>query len=134
MVFDTNLIIQHIRRSHYLDARAVIPVVVAGELRAFALKADWGAQKVAFLENLLSRYPIMEINDDLTHAYASLDAYSQGKLRHQPLPLGTSSRNMGKNDLWIAAIAVYFDLELHTADNDFDHLPVMGLRLVKAPG
>jgi tRNA(fMet)-specific endonuclease VapC len=42
-----------------------------------------------------------------------------------------SARNMGKNDLWIATTALYFDLELHTTDNDFDHLIHFGLRLVK---
>ena len=47
------------------------------------------------------------------------------------MPQGLSSRNMGKNDLWIAVIALYFDQELHTTDNDFDHLPSYGLRLVK---
>ncbi|RZK35486.1 MAG: hypothetical protein EOO61_11845 [Hymenobacter sp.] len=41
--------------------------------------------------------------------------------------------NMGKNDLWIAATALYLDLPLHTADNDFDHLPALGLALIKEP-
>ena len=36
---------------------------------------------------------------------------------------------MGKNDLWIAATALYFDVELHTIDKDFDHLAPMGLRV-----
>ena len=29
---------------------------------------------------------------------------------------------MGKNDLWIAAVASLLGLELVTTDNDFDHL------------
>lgn len=131
MIFDTNLIIQHIRRGDYLPGAAVIPVVIVGELIAFAFKADWGTQKIIFLENLLKQYPIVEVTVYLTESYALLDAYSQGKLRFQPLPPGLSSRNMGKNDLWIAATALYFDFELHTADNDFDHLPPLGLQLVK---
>lgn len=40
MVFDTNLLIEHIRRQETLPARAVISVIVVGELEAFALKAD----------------------------------------------------------------------------------------------
>lgn len=70
MIFDTNLVIHHIRRNRRLPGQVVIP----------------------------------------------------NKL---------SSRNMGKNDLWIAATALYFDFPLHTTDNDFDHLPAYGLRLVK---
>jgi tRNA(fMet)-specific endonuclease VapC len=42
-----------------------------------------------------------------------------------------SARNMGKNDLWIAAISLYFDFELHSIDNDFDHLVNFGLKLIK---
>lgn len=40
---------------------------------------------------------------------------------------------MGKNDLWIAATALDLDLPLHTADNDFDHSPPLGLALIKEP-
>jgi predicted nucleic acid-binding protein len=131
VVFDTNLIIQHIRRGEYLPSTAVIPVVVVGELRSFAFKADWGTQKTTFLENLLKRYPIVEVTMYLTESYALIDAYSQGKLRFQPLSPGLSARNMGKNDLWIAATAIYFEFELHTADHDFDHLRALNLKLVK---
>jgi predicted nucleic acid-binding protein len=131
MVYDTNLIIQHIRRGEYLPGTVVIPVVVVGELRSFALKADWGTQKTAFLENLLKRYPIVEVTIYLTDNYALIDAYSQGKLQFQPLPPTLSSRNMGKNDIWIAATALYLDMELHTKDNDFDHLVNIGLQVVK---
>lgn len=131
MVIDTNLVIQYIRFQRPLPVQAVIPMVVAGELEAFALKADWGYQKVTFLQSLLDYYPLVEVSRELTNLYARVDAYSQGKLRGQPL--GTSARNMGKNDIWIAATALYFDFELHTTDNDFDHLPGYGLRLVKHP-
>ena len=131
MIFDTNLIIEHIRRQVRLPALTIIPMVVAGELEAFALKADWGYQKLTFLREILNYYPLVEVSRSLTTLYAQVDAFSQGKLRSHPLPLGVSSRNMGKNDLWIAATALYFDMELHTTDKDFDHLPHFGLRLVK---
>jgi predicted nucleic acid-binding protein len=132
MVFDTNLIIQHIRRYQQLPDRAVIPMVVAGELEALALKADWGYQKVAFMQSILDYYPLVEVSRALTPLYAQTDAYSQGKLKLHPLPPGMSARNMGKNDLWIAATALYFDMELHTTDNDFDHLSGFDLQLVKS--
>ncbi|WP_040586329.1 PIN domain-containing protein, partial [Spirosoma luteum] len=66
MVFDTNLIIQHIRRYQQLPDRAVIPMVVAGELEAFALKADWGYQKVSFMRAILDYYPLVEVSRALT--------------------------------------------------------------------
>ncbi len=131
MVFDTNLIIHHIRRQQPLPSQVIIPMVVVGELKAFALKSDWGYQKVTFLQSLIDYYPLVEVSLELSGLYAEIDAYSQGKLSNRPLPDRLSSRNMGKNDLWIAATALYFDFPLHTTDHDFDHLPTYGLRLVK---
>jgi tRNA(fMet)-specific endonuclease VapC len=131
MIFDTNLIIKHIRKSGSLPSRVIIPMPVVGELKAFALKSDWGIQKVLFMNNLFSLFPLVEITEELTELYSQVDAYSQGKLRGNPLPLGVSSRNMGKNDIWIGTTALYFDLELHTTDNDFDHLINFGLKLIK---
>ena len=103
--------------------------MVVGELEAFALKSDWGIQKVRRKDAIINDYPTADIELDITLIYAQLDAFSQGKLRTAPLKY--SARNMGKNDLWIAATALYLDMELHTTDNDFDHLPALGLRLVK---
>lgn len=131
MIFDTNLIIQHIRKQALLPVRVVIPIVVIGELEALALKNDWGYQKVKFLQHLLDAYPTVNLNREITRIYAEVDALSQGKARQTPLPAGLTARNMGKNDLWIASTALYLDFELHTTDNDFDHLTYMGLRLVK---
>ena len=116
-----------------LPARAVLPVVVVGELKAFALKSNWGYQRVAFLEFLFEEFPIVAIIEELTDLYARVDAYSQGKLPGQPLPTGLTARNMGKNDIWVAATAFYLDMPLHTADKDFDHLPPLGLSVVKEP-
>ena len=132
MLLDTNLLIHYIRRGHKLPARLFLSVVVAGELEAFALKSAWGPQKLQALQGMRERFAVIEINEQLLPAYARIDAYSQGKLLSQPLPPGLTARNMGKNDLWIAATALYFDIELHTTDNDFDHLRAIGLQLVKS--
>jgi tRNA(fMet)-specific endonuclease VapC len=131
MIFDTNLLIKHIRKSERLPSRVIIPMPVVGELKAFALKSDWGVQKVLFMNSLFNLFPLVEITEELTELYSKVDAYSQGKLRENSLPFGVSSRNMGKNDIWIGTTALYFDLELHTTDNDFDHLINFGLKLIK---
>lgn len=44
VVFDTNVVIAHLRRQQLLPLRAVLSFAVVGELEAFALKADWGYQ------------------------------------------------------------------------------------------
>jgi tRNA(fMet)-specific endonuclease VapC len=100
MIFDTNLLIKHIRKGQNVTSRAIIPMPVVGELKAFAIKSDWGVQKVIFMNSLFNMFPLVEITEELTEIYAQVDAYSQGKLKGNPLPLGMSARNMGKNDLW----------------------------------
>jgi len=49
-----------------------------------------------------------------------IDAYVEVDLVSQNHPDG--ARNMGKNDLWIAACARAAGATLLTADNDFTHL------------
>jgi tRNA(fMet)-specific endonuclease VapC len=58
---------------------------------------------------------------DILNLYGEIDAFSQGKLQ-RPLPNGVSARNMGKNDLWIAAAASATQSILLSTDRDFAHL------------
>lgn len=83
------------------------------------------------MRHVFAYHPMLEVSRVFTAFYAQIDAYSQGRLTLNPLPASLSARNMGKNDLWIAATALFFDLELHTADQDFDHLAPLGLRVVR---
>ena len=129
MIYDTNLLIIQIRLKELPPVKTILSVITIGELEAFSLKADWGIQKVSFMTDMISRYPSVDITPGLVKYYAEVDAFSQGKL--QTIPLKSSARNMGKNDIWIAATALYLDMELHTTDNDFSHLTALGLRLVK---
>ncbi|AQG81418.1 PIN domain-containing protein [Spirosoma montaniterrae] len=131
MLLDTNVFIELIRKKAELPPFAVISIITVGELKAFAIKRNWGYQKRATLEKIIGEIPVLGIEPTLTDVYATVDAYSQGLLISDPLPPGITARNMGKNDIWIAATALYYDVELHTADNDFDHLLPIGLRLVK---
>lgn len=51
-----------------------------------------------------------------------IDSFSQGKNTNFSLPKGVSARNMGKNDVWIAATAYSLEASLITTDKDFTHL------------
>jgi tRNA(fMet)-specific endonuclease VapC len=81
MILDTNVVIQHIRKQIPISSRAVLPIVVVGELEAFALKSDWGYQKMVSLNTILEKIPIADIDREITQIYAKVDAYSQGKER-----------------------------------------------------
>jgi len=73
----------------------------------------------------------LELYEEIVNAYAQIDAYCQGKLMGKPLPSGLSVRNMGKNDIWLAATAHVFDLTFITTDSDFEHLNEVYLTLAR---
>jgi tRNA(fMet)-specific endonuclease VapC len=86
--------------------------VVKGEVLALARHLGWGGPKLASLDGLLRALPVADISaDPVLEAYAFIDASS--------LRIG---RTMGKNDVWIAAVAHAVGATLLTSDTDFDHL------------
>lgn len=130
-LLDTNIFVSAVRndvfKKHFyatygkLENILLTSVVVEGELASFYLQWKWGQRKMNELNHLLNRTLIYPIKTEATiNAYAQIDAFSQGKLADKPL--GTSARNMGKNDLWIAATASVTNATLITADKDFGHL------------
>ena len=133
-VLDTNILIHYLRESELaswidnqynpLDAsvnEAILSVVSVGELKAIAKINHWGQKRLDKVELLCSELLITDINsEDLIERYAEIDAFSQGKLTGRPLSM--TSRNMGKNDLWIAATASILGATLLTTDLDFNHL------------
>ncbi|MEL7118171.1 MAG: hypothetical protein AAFO07_01980 [Bacteroidota bacterium] len=77
----------------------------------------------------MSRLTEFGINfEEVIYRYAEIDAFSQGKIDQSNSKF--SSRNMGKNDIWIAATASVFDLKLVTTDKDFNHLDGKYLELL----
>ena len=130
---DTNLVVLYskdIRLAKQIEAEysifstpknPLISVVSLGELDALGKKFNYGEMRLKRIDDLIKKFYRVKINTKkIIEKYGDIDAYSQGKLRNNPL--GTSSRNMGKNDLWIAATASVYDLTLLTTDKDFDHL------------
>ena len=86
-------------------------------------KRGWGNPKIDKLNRLLDKLYIIDINNSdhqLIKAYYTIDSFSQGKLAEKPL--NNSAKNMGKNDLWIAATAYVTNSKLITTDKDFNHL------------
>lgn len=138
-ILDTNILIHYIRKdkiAERLDAtlrpfaagnRPVVPIVVFGEMKSIAMQNGWGARKLALLDELLLKVLRADITIEIVERYAEIDAFSQGKLSNRPL--GTTARNMGKNDLWIAATASVLNTQLLTTDPDFDHLDGVFLKV-----
>lgn len=103
------------------DNMLFVSVVTIGEVESLMLQRRHGEKKKQAFRKMLNRLTIVDINiEELINRYAEIDAFSQGKHPINPLPV--SARNMGKNDLWIAATSSIYDLALITTDQDFAHL------------
>ncbi|MEC5156799.1 type II toxin-antitoxin system VapC family toxin [Chryseobacterium sp. MP_3.2] len=104
----------------------LISVVTKAELNSLKIRLEWGGSRSKNLNNYLESMICIDINgsdEDLLNAYALIDTFSQGKnTDNNGEKLKGSSKNMGKNDLWIAATAYLFECALITTDNDFTHL------------
>ncbi|TXD34236.1 type II toxin-antitoxin system VapC family toxin [Lujinxingia vulgaris] len=126
-VLDTNIVLTLVRGNtlaRFIDnqfglrsskVRPAISIVTHGEVRVLASRNGWGAAKLAALDQALNNLVTVDIHQPaVLDAYVEIDLYSQ---RHP-----TGARNMGKNDLWIAACARAANAVLLTTDKDFDHL------------
>ena len=134
-ILDTGVLVGYIRGADYanhIEVKysvsqppniTVISVVTVGEILSLAKQLGWGNSKMQLMEDLLSKLPDIAISDRrIAGKYAEIDAFSQGKHQSMQLPNGISSRNMGKNDIWIAAIGSVLGATLLTTDLDFNHL------------
>jgi tRNA(fMet)-specific endonuclease VapC len=141
-LFDSNIVLHYVRQSAImtqieqnfdpfgLGNEAWMCVVSKGELRSIAVQNQWGGSRRQRLEELMNDfYPADIFSEETIDCYAEIDAFSQHKLPGKPL--GLTARNMGKNDLWIAATAHVLGAKLITTDLDFDHLNGVYLDLVR---
>jgi predicted nucleic acid-binding protein len=141
-LFDSNIVLHYVRQSAVMTQieqdfnpfgvgnEAWMCIVSKGELRSIAIQNQWGIPRRQSLEELMSDfYPADIFSEETIDCYAEIDAFSQNKLPGKPL--GLTARNMGKNDLWIAAATHILEAKLLTTDSDFDHLSGVYLDLIK---
>ena len=138
-VLDTNIILLSMRSEEFKEYiyqnflknnMAIICVVTEGEIYSLATRNGWRERKIKLLDELLENYIVADIHSkDVTKMYAQIDAFSQGRLK--TMKSDFSARNMGKNDLWIAAISAVLNATLLTTDNDFEHLDPNFLKCIK---
>ncbi len=137
VLLDTNILIHLVRGNEkakgvktlidtLADPQLFVSVVSLAEAESLAAQRNWAAAKAEKLTNLITKFICIDIelsNELLINNYVKIDAFSQGKLTApNGQLLSSSARNMGKNDLWIAATAFALGASLFTTDADFDHL------------
>jgi tRNA(fMet)-specific endonuclease VapC len=140
LLFDTNMILAigrdksgH-RIMEYLNPKeeaVYVSFVNIAEAQSIAFQNKWGASKMRILEDFFDSVRIIDISDLLLPTYIGIDAYSQRNHPDYDVYPFSTPRNMGKNDLWIAATASLLNLRLITTDGDFDHLDNTFLSLHK---
>jgi tRNA(fMet)-specific endonuclease VapC len=133
-VLDTNVLIHAIRNSGTYQAiesqlflsdpstQKFISGVSIGEIYSIAFQNKWSAKKWKELKTYLRKLTCVPIenHETLLQGYMEIEAYS--RKTHPVLGGRFTARNMGKNDLWIAATAYFTQSVLVTSDGDFDHL------------
>ena len=127
-LLDTNILLALIRgkdlgtfidTTYQLSAqsqRPLVCVVSVGEIWTLAARNCWGALKRAALATMLQNVVLVEIfnTPQLIQAYVDIEIASNG--------VAGGAVVMGKNDVWIAAVAKIAPAHLLTTDHDFDHL------------
>lgn len=139
-LLDTNVIIiysksrdlaRKIEAEHQIfieENNLAISIVSIAEINSIIHQFGIGNKRRAGINKILENTTRLDISyDDILKKYEEIDAYSQGK--HRTKTSAFSAKNMGKNDLWIAATASAFDIILVTTDADFHHLDGAFLKL-----
>ena len=141
-LWDTNILIHYIRNSDKYTEwnnrhaffenpnQVVLSVINIGEIESLAYQLNWGTSRRQRLQAAINQTRLLNIYEEVIYAYAEIDAFSQNKLPYRPL--GASARNMGKNDIWLAATAHVGQFKFVTTDNDFDHLGTFFIDLLKS--
>jgi tRNA(fMet)-specific endonuclease VapC len=126
-VLDTNILLALIRgkalgesvdNAYGLRAnlqRHVISIASQAELLVLADRNKWAQAKRDAVNFMFQSLVVLPIDGE-----ALLDAYVQ--VSHADMTWHGGPRNMGKNDIWIAATAVSSGLPLLTTDKDFTFL------------
>jgi tRNA(fMet)-specific endonuclease VapC len=133
IILDTNILVLLLRNGDAKEQieqefglfdpinRSMISIVSMGEIKSLAIRNKWGIKRLELIEATLKKLVVINVAYlPLINKYAEIDNFSQGTSPNKPL--GLPARNMGKNDLWIAATAAISNATLHTTDNDFNHL------------
>lgn len=103
--------------------RQVVSIVTHAELLVLADRNQWGSEKRSSLERALENLVVIPIDGtSLLQAYVSISAADRAAT--------DGARNMGKNDIWIAATALHTELPLLTTDRDFRFLHDNPLRVM----
>jgi len=95
------------------DHSALVSIVSHAEILVLARRNEWGPKRLAQLQELLDSFVTIDLLPEVVSSYVEVEMYSS--------KVEGGARNMGKNDVWIAASAKAANARLLTSDKDFAH-------------
>ena len=116
-LLDTNIVIALFKEDQAViegiqEANEVsIPAIVLGELYYGAYKSSLKSKNELKIDELGTEGKVLDITKTTSKLY--------GKIKNQLKEQGTP---IPENDIWIAALALEFDLTLVTRDKHFNHI------------
>lgn len=106
-----------------------VSIVTIAEINSLVHQQGISGKRRENLDRILDDIYKIDISyADILQKYEEIDAFSQCK--YQKIPSTFTPRNMGKNDLWIAATAATLNVPLVTTDKDFGHLAPTFIELI----
>ena len=114
-MLDTNVIIKFLAGDESAKSlmdkasNISVSVIVVGELKYGAQKSSRTESNMALLNNFLSNFPIVPVNEEIASLY--------GEVKEQ---LRKKGINIPENDIWIAATAKSRQCRLLTYDAHFN--------------
>ena len=141
-ILDTNIIIiysknnqvsRKIEKEYQLftgENNLAISIVTLAEINSLIHRVRIEGKRKGNLDQIMNNLFKIDISStDILGKYEEIDAFSQ--LKHKTLKsIFKTPRNMGKNDLWIAATASALNVPLVTTDKDFNHLEGVFIDLI----
>jgi tRNA(fMet)-specific endonuclease VapC len=96
------------------DATIYLPIISIGELYFGVQNSGRVEENLARVEETRKSYSILYCDDTTARLYGKISAQ-----------LKTKGRPIQHNDMWIASLALQYDLILLTQDSDFDHIDTL---------
>lgn len=127
-LLDTNIVIALLRKQPWVEESIeesddiFLPSIVVGELTFGALKSTHVDANLAVIRKFIKESVVLSCDTETSGHYGRLKFELEKK--GKPIP---------DNDIWIAAVAVQYDLELITRDRHFEVIRDLKLRLLRSP-
>lgn len=118
-LLDTNAIIAIMNENQTVisfvnNITAYLPIIAIGEVYFGAEKSIKKAENIQKIEHIKQRHPVLMCDNTTARIYGTVSA-----------GLSLKGRPIQHNDIWIAALALQYDLTVLTQDKGFEYIDTL---------